>query len=270
MEIKMFDNDTFCTTVFTGNPAKVFILDSWLPDKILRSIAEENNLSEVAFTIPFDDHYKIRWFNRNGEELLCGHGTLAAAHVVNKFFNHSKSKKIIFKTTFYGDIIVTPTENDNYQISMPIIASEKIDFGSFAFHDSINIQPKNIYKGIDYLLEYESEDQLRLLHIDANAIKNIDTRGIIATAPSNNFDCISRCFYPNGMVFEDPVTGSAHCMIVPFWADKLQKKQIIAMQYSDEYSRSGIIKSKLLKDSVELTGKVITFLQGKFYLSDGV
>ena len=266
----MFDNDTFCTTIFTGNPAKVFLLESWLPDEILYSIALENNLSEIAFILKNETDFPIRWFNRSGEEILCGHGTLAAAHVVNTFLRKKSFDPIVFKSNFYGDLIVTPMENDSYKLRLPIIKVEKIAQNSFAFLDHINIQPKQIYKGIDYLLEYESEDQVRLLNIQHSAIKSIDTRGVIVTSPSNDFDCISRCFYPKGFVFEDPVTGSAHSMLVPFWADKLSKKSIVSMQYSASLSRSGILKCTLNKNSVDIVGKVITFLQGEFNLNDTI
>ena len=139
MKIQMFDNDTFCTTIFTGNPAKVFLLESWLPDQILYSIAQENNLSEIAFIIKNETDYSIRWFNRSCEEILCGHGTLAAAHVVNTFLRKSSCDPIIFKTNFYGNLTVTPTGHDNYKIFMPIINVEPITLDSFAFLDHINI-----------------------------------------------------------------------------------------------------------------------------------
>ena len=270
MKIQMFDNDTFCTTIFTGNPAKVFLLESWLPDQILHAIAQENNLSEIAFIIKNETDYSIRWFNTSGEEILCGHGTLAAAHVVNTFLRKNSSDPIVFKTNFYGNLIATPIDHENYKICLPIVKVEPVSLDAFAFLDHINIQPKQIYKGIDYLLEYESEDQVRLLNIEISAIKNIDTRGLIVTSPSMDFDCISRCFYPKGMVFEDPVTGSAHCMLIPFWSNKLSKKSITAMQYSDSLSRSGILKANLNKSSVDLIGKVITFMRGDFYLSDTI
>ena len=135
----MLDNDTFCTTIFRGNPAKVFLLESWLPDQILYSIAQENNLFEIAFIIKNETDYSIRWFNRSGEEILCGRGTLAAAHVVNTFLRKSSCDPIIFKTNFYGNLTVTPIGHDNYKIFMPIINVEPITHDSFAFLDHINI-----------------------------------------------------------------------------------------------------------------------------------
>lgn len=266
MEIKIYDTNTFATTLFTGNPAKVCILPEWLPDDLLHHIATENNISEVAFIKENDAGFDIRWFNRSGEEILCGHGTLAASHIIDTYLSSCPGKPILFSTKFYGQISAFPLGNNSYQIELPKISCEYVDPKSFAFYHGISANPKNIYKGIDYLLEYESESQLRMIHIDGNIIGNLDARGIVITAPSDDFDFISRCYYPKSFIQEDPVTGSAHCMLVPFWSNKLDKKELTCIQYSSYLNRFGIIKSKLKKDRVTLIGKVITFLKGTYII----
>ena len=263
MKIQMFDNDTFCTTIFTGNPAKVFLLESWLPDQILYAIAQENNLSEISFIIKNDSDYSIRWFNGSGEEILCGHGTLAAAHVINTYLRKNSLDPIVFKTNFYGDLTVTPIDSDNYKIRLPIIKVEPITHDSFAFSSHINIEPKQIYKGIDYLLEYESEDQVRLINIEISTIKNIDTRGLIVSSPANDFDFISRCFYPKGTAFEDPVTGSAHTKLIPYWYGRTGRKIFRARQISE---RGGVVFCQYDESRVYISGHARLYMKGEILI----
>ena len=267
MKIRIFDTKTFASHLFSGNPAKVCILPDWLDNQILHNIAMENNLSEVVFIRANGNGYDIRWFNRKGEENLCGHGTLAAAHIIDKILSKQPGQPIHFNTHFHGELVALPVEHNCYQLCLPRLDCEKVSPRP-TFLEGISTKPKNVYKSLDYLLEYASTEDVRLAQINYDIVQNIDARGIILSAADAEVDCISRCFYPGLTVKEDVVTGSAHCIIAPFWSDILGKKEIIAQQYSRELNRSGLIQCKLYRDRVRLTGKVIIYLEGIIHIPE--
>ncbi len=263
MNINIYQIDAFATSLFTGNPAAVCLLETWLEDTLLQSIASENNLSETAFITTNSDHsYNIRWFTPNGEVDLCGHATLAAAFVLNEIVQVTHQEKLTFHSKSRGKLFVTPLEDSNYQLDFPALEYTEIT-ETPDFINYLSIKPKRIYVGLDYLLEYEKTSDIENLIFDPSSSFSLDARGIIITAPGKTTDCISRCFYPTLNVPEDPVTGSAHCMIVPFWAKKLNKNSILAFQASP---RQGLLKCELKNSRVLLSGKTILYMHGTIYL----
>ncbi len=265
MRLKIYDTNTFAHHLFSGNPAKVCVVPKWLSDTMLHSIAQENNLSEVAFIKKNPHGYDIRWFNKRGEERLCGHGTLAAAHIVDKVLTPTPGKPIRFHTQFYDDLVAKPQNQSSYQLSLPRLPYTKVSSAP-AFLSGFSVQPINVYKGLDYLLEYSSSEDIHRVNVDYKILQNVDARGIIITAPSKKLDCVSRCFYPFLTASEDTVTGSAHCMIAPFWSSKKQQNPITALQYSRELNRSGIVQCYVHEDRVLLTGNVVIYLDGHISL----
>ncbi len=255
MKIPIYQIDTFTEQVFKGNPAAVCPLEDWLPDDVLQSIAAENNLSETAFFIPATDGYHIRWFTPTVEVELCGHATLASAHVLFELLD-DESVDIIFHS-MSGELSVTQKSGllemnfPGYQLSECTTPVELIRaFGT---------EPVQVFKSDDYLAVYESEQDIRDLSPDFELLKQLDCRGIIVTAQGSTTDFVSRFFAPRYGINEDPVTGSAHCVLVPYWASVLDKTRFTAAQLS---KRGGFLKCELIGDRVLIGGKAVTYLEG--------
>jgi PhzF family phenazine biosynthesis protein len=261
MTIKIFQIDTFTNTLFKGNPAAVCYLDQWLDDVLLQQIASENNLAETAFFIKKSNNkFDLRWFTPEFEMDLCGHATIATAYVIFEELGFLE-KKIIF-TTHSGELIVEK-KNDVYELdfpSRPPIKSELPEIIS----KGLNLQPIEIWKARDYLLVYNNEEEIRKIEPNITLLNqiNIDPGGIIVTARGKDerIDFVSRLFTPQASVFEDPVTGSAHCTLIPFWAQRLNKTNMKALQLS---KRGGELDCILTKGRVKISGKAVKYLQGE-------
>lgn len=258
----IYQIDAFTSELFGGNPAAVCPLTHWLSDVQMQAIAAENNLSETAFIVKEENHYQIRWFTPNTEVALCGHATLASAFVIFEFLNHSNDT-IIFQSKS-GELRVK--KNDRMlQLDFPALPYAKITPVQ-ALLDAVSIQPKEVYESsFDLLLIFQHERDVQQIELDLTAIRKLPYRGIILSAPSNSntIDVYSRCFYPACDVSEDPVTGSAHCVIVPFWSERLSKKKINARQ---GLKRQGELFCEFNQDRVFLSGSCQLYLQGDIFL----
>jgi len=259
MQIELYQVDAFAEQVFKGNPAAVCPLNAWIADELLQNIAQANNLSETAFFVPNGDKFELRWFTPSHEVDLCGHATLATAHVLFTHLAYQKSE--ICFTTKSGDLLVTKRADGlemDFPASMPksIIAPDNLLLG-------LGIKPKAVLAAFDYIIELEDEQSVMELSPDLALWKTIDLRGVVVTAPGLSVDFVSRCFFPKLNVDEDPVTGSAHCELAPYWAHKLAKNTLKAKQLS---ARTGLITCQLQGDRVLLTGKVVDYMRGKITL----
>lgn len=262
MQLDLYQVDAFTDKVFGGNPAAVCPLDGWLPDKMLQDIAAENNLSETAFFVPDGKGFHLRWFTPVAEVDLCGHATLAAAYVI---FEHLDFKESAIKlATKSGDLVVEKTQH-GLRMDFPAWAVEKAS----EHHDltkAIGTKPKAVYRGKYWLAEFETEDEVRMLTPDFKALQSIDDIDfLIITAPAKdkNIDFVSRFFCPKYGIDEDPVTGSAHCILTPFWSNRLNKKTLNAHQAS---KRGGYIQCESANDRVKLSGQAVLYLQGSIHV----
>ena len=259
MEIKMYQIDAFAGKVFTGNPAAVCPLDAWLDDAILQSIAQENNLSETAFFVRTADDYQIRWFTPVAEVDLCGHATLASAYV---FFTHiAPSRQRVTFDSASGPLHVERNAGRlcmNFPSQPPAAceAPEELIAG-------LGKAPTSVLSCEDYFVVYETEEDIRNLRPRMDLVKDLDLRGVIVTAPGRSVDFVSRFFAPALGVDEDPVTGSAHSALTPYWAERLNKKELNAHQLS---ARGGELFCKDLGDRVEIAGTAVQYLHGTIVL----
>lgn len=265
-KIKFFQIDAFTQSAFNGNPAAVCPLDAWLDDDTLQKIAEENNLSETAFFVKENDGFSLRWFTPAVEVELCGHATLAAAWVIFNKLNYSQSSIKFY--TLSGELIVSKAENDYLCMDFPAKQLEKIAI-NHQLLAALGIAEDDIlsaWQADDILLEIKNEQIIEKLQPNFNELIQIPTRGVIVTARSNNFDFISRWFGPRVGVNEDPVTGSAHTCLTPFWANKLNSTLLTAQQGG---KRKGQLKCELNEDHsrVYIYGQVCLVISGELLFS---
>ncbi|MBK7391811.1 MAG: PhzF family phenazine biosynthesis protein [Chloracidobacterium sp.] len=266
MKLDIFQVDAFTSEPFHGNPAAVVPLKAWLPDEVMHNIALENNLSETAFFVKRDDVYEIRWFTPTFEIDLCGHATLASAYVI---FNVLKlaTDKIKFYSHKSGALSVEKN-GDVLTLDFPSRPVLPVDAPAGLF-EAIGGKPSEIFKARDYFLVFETEQAVLDLKPDFSAlhkiaaILQIDAHGFIVTAPGNSSDFVSRFFAPEVGVFEDPVTGSSHCNLIPFWAERLGKTEMFARQVS---ARGGELYCKLAGDRVKIGGNAVLYLKGEIYI----
>ncbi len=257
MKLQLFQADAFTSRLFKGNPAAVVPLDEWLSDEILQQIAVENNLSETAFFIPENDHFHIRWFTPKTEVNLCGHATLATAHIL---FNELNFKDEAISFNSQSGILTVVKTGDKLQLDFPadLVNSEEMNPD---FSKALGAQPIAEFKGrTKHLLLFESEESIRNMRPNFHLLKQTDARGIIVTAKGTTVDFVSRFFAPKVGIDEDPVTGSAHTLLVPFWSEKLNKKELTALQLSD---RGGQLWCTLSGDRVLIAGHAVTYLKGE-------
>ncbi|WP_291780637.1 PhzF family phenazine biosynthesis protein [Cecembia sp.] len=261
MELKIYQVDAFTDKVFGGNPAAVVPLTQWLPDDVLQIIARENNLSETAFYIKEGERYLLRWFTPTVEVDLCGHATLATAHVL---FQHEgfEGNVITFYSQRSGKLIVSK-EADDLILDFPVDDVKEIQLTSDLL-DCFQPSAQKAFKGkSDVVLVFEKEEDISSLQFDLSKIACIPARGVIATAPGQSVDFVSRFFGPQVGVPEDPVTGSAHTTLIPIWAEKLGKTILTAKQLSE---RGGKLNCKLQGDRVAIGGKAVTYLVGRIFV----
>jgi predicted PhzF superfamily epimerase YddE/YHI9 len=284
----MFQVDAFADRVFEGNPAAIVPLDSWLDDSLMQSIAEENNLSETAFLVPAVDRrpengraqrgptarpaslspdqrstindqrpareaFELRWFTPGGEVDLCGHATLASAHVVYEHLGHARPE--VRFLTRSGELTVMRRDG-GLTMDFPAAAPTRVDAPA-ALLRGLGGKPTEILAAFDYVAVFETEDDVRALAPDFALLKTVDLRGVVATAPGREVDFVSRCFYPKLRVDEDPVTGSAHCEMAPYWAARVGRSALRARQVS---KRGGSLTCEIRGDRVLLSGNAVDFM----------
>jgi len=265
MKLEIFQVDAFTSKPFAGNPAAVVPLISWLPDETMLAIAAENNLAETAFFVKNVDQYEIRWFTPKVEVNLCGHATLASAHVI---FNELKleSEKINFHSHRSGALGVTK-EDGKMVLDFPAYSLTEIE-QSDELARAIGAIPAKVFEtqGNMVMLRLESESQIRELSPDFNALLGIDYDEFIVTALGGDCDFASRMFAPRIGINEDPVTGAIHCSLIPYWADQLSKNEMFARQVSE---RGGELFCKLDGERVKIGGEAVLYLKGEIYVGAG-
>lgn len=266
MKLPLFQVDAFAERVFAGNPAAVIPLEAWLPDATMLAIAIENNLSETAYFVAKGENFALRWFTPGGEVDLCGHATLATAHVLYTELGAS-APELVF-TTRSGELRVRPTES-GYTMDFPAQAPREPRAHELAAAEAVahalGGAPESILLSEDWIAVYASQAEVAALRPNMQALAAVGLRGVLATAPGAEHDFVSRCFFPALGIPEDPVTGSAHCQLTPFWAKRMGKSALRARQIS---LRGGEIGCSLAGDRVQLTGQAISFLRGEITLLD--
>lgn len=255
--MRIYQVDAFTSSLFGGNPAAICPLNAWLSADMMQKIAAENNLSETAFFIPNGDAYDLRWFTPAFEVDLCGHATLATAHVLYHHLAYTKDS-IVFNTRS-GQLKVSKYE-DAYCMNFPTDVIQEVETPQEII-DGLSLVPLQTFKGRDdYMVIVENQRMIEQLQPDFRSLIQLSSRGTIVTAPGKTVDFVSRCFFPQAGVNEDPTTGSAHTTMVPYWSNRLNKNDLIAMQLS---SRVGHLTCKYLGDRVEIIGKAVTYLEGE-------
>ncbi len=253
--ILFFEVHSFTQKLFHGNPAGVCPLDRWIDDDSMQLIARENNLSETAFFVPNEDHYELRWFTPTAEVDLCGHATLATAYVL---FDHLgyEGEAIQFQTQS-GELIVWK-DNDFLVMDFPSRPAEQTDIPEH-LNDGLGCEVEQVFKARDYMVVLETEQEIRELRPDFSELEKVDCTGIIVTAPGDEVDFVSRFFAPRVGVPEDPVTGSAHSTLTPYWAERLGKSQLRARQISE---RGGDLWCRQSEDRVQIAGHAVLYFKG--------
>ncbi len=257
--MKQYVVDAFTDEVFSGNPAAVCITKEWLSDDLMMNITRENNLSETAFAVKERDRYKLRWFTPGGEIDLCGHATLATAFVIMNYYD-THLEEVAFDTL--SGVLTVKKKQDLYEMDFPAYELKPKEVTS-AMEDAIGARPVEAYMGRDLLCIFESEDVVRGLSPDMEKLKALDGLLLQVTAKGREYDCVSRSFAPKLNVPEDPVCGSGHCHIVPYWAKKERKDDIIACQAS---RRGGILYCGIEADRVKLAGKAALYSEAELFV----
>lgn len=257
--IPLYQVDAFASRLFAGNPAAVCPLEEWLPDEQMQSIAAENNLSETAFFVPNGGGYQLRWFTPNVEIDLCGHATLGSAFVI--FNRIAPSLASIRFQSKSGPLVVT-REGDLLSLDFPARPPAECHVHP-DLAAALGGRPETILASRDYMVVYGSEDEVRALDPDMEKLKRVDRFAVIVTAPGKDVDFVSRFFAPVQGVPEDPVTGSAHCTLVPYWAERLGKTKLHALQVSP---RGGELWLEHRGDRVTISGSAVLFLEGAIHL----
>lgn len=262
LTIPIYQVDAFSDKLFGGNPAAICPLKEWLPAPQMQKIAAENNLAETAFFIPQGKDYELRWFTPESEVDLCGHATLATAHVLFTQLNF-EGDTIHFHTLKAGTLTVS-RKDDLYTLDFPSRAPQSCEVPEGLIEALGGIKPVEILRSRDYFIVYETEADVLALNPNFAALSRIESLGFVVTAPGDNSDFVSRFFAPSAGIDEDPVTGSSHCNLIPYWADRLGKFKLHAYQVS---ARRGELWCEHKGDRVLMSGKAVTYLIGSIHLS---
>lgn len=265
-EYSIYQVDAFTNEIFGGNPAAVVPLEIWLPDEIMQKIAIENNLSETAFFIADGDDFYLRWFTPTYEIDLCGHATLATAYVILTQL-YPEKERVTFKTNVAGDLIVSK-EGDKLTMDFPVRAGEKLnvkDIPPIVLESMDSPTPTEAYKARDLILVYDDEEFVRTVQPDFSKLEQYqDAIVITSRTKDDKYDFISRFFCPSIMgIPEDPVTGSSHSTLAPYWSEKLGKTEMTARQVSE---RGGDLHLKIEGDRLYITGQAKLYLKGNIYV----
>ncbi len=262
MKLTLYQVDAFTNKLFGGNPAAVVPLDKWIDDTLMQQIAMENNLAETVFFVPEKEGYHIRWFTPELEIDLCGHATLASAYVLYEYLGFNKPQLRFHSKS--GELLVQ-RKGDKLELNFPARMPELITSYPDELLKGLGVaNPVAVYKSRDYVVELETQKQVEQVKPDFAMLNKIDVIGIIITAPGTDCDFVSRFFAPNCGIPEDPVTGSAHSTLIPFWAEKLNKTSLHAFQLSQ---RKGELWCEMLKgDRVSMAGQCVFYMKGAINL----
>lgn len=255
MDIPIYQVDAFTSEIFRGNPAAVCPLQSWLDDRTMQLIARENNLSETAFFAFEADHYRIRWFTPVEEVDLCGHATLATAFIIFTELDRECSK-VVFESR--SGPLVVEREGSLLAMDFPSQPPRPCEPPT-ALIEGLGTSPSAVLRSTDYCAVYDHEDKVRSLKPYMDLLRQVDLRGVIVTAPGRSSDFVSRFFAPRLGIDEDPVTGSSHCALVPYWSTRLGRKDLHAIQVSD---RGGELFCRDNGGRVTISGRAVKYLEG--------
>lgn len=257
--MKQYIVDAFTDKLFSGNQAAVCVMDEWISDALMQNIAIENNLSETAFVVQEGAGYHLRWFTPGGEIDFCGHATLATAFVL--FTYHCKDAESIHFHTQVGSLVVKH-RSDLFEMDFPVYRLNPVAVTE-EMEIALGVRPKEAYLDRDLLLVLDNEEAVKQLHPDIEKLEQLPGLCIGVTARGADYDCVSRVFAPKLKIAEDPVTGSTHCMIIPFWAERLGKKELDCLQAS---ARSGVLHGELDADRVRIAGKAVLYSIAELYV----
>jgi PhzF family phenazine biosynthesis protein len=263
MKLQIFQIDAFASRPFAGNPAAIVPLDAWLPDDVMQAIAMENNLAETAFFIPNEKGYDLRWFTPAIEMDLCGHATLASGFLLFEILGTDQN--ILRFQTRSGELTVEKIDG-RFVLDFPSRPGVPAEAPAGLIEALGGKQPKEVLKSRDFMLVYESEADVLAIKPNFEALARVDSHGVIVTAKGDDADFVSRFFAPEMGVPEDPVTGSAHCTLIPYWAEKLGKNELFAKQVS---WRGGELFCELVGDRVKIGGDAVLYLKGEIYVTSG-
>lgn len=262
MTIPVYQADAFTDKVFRGNPAAICPLRQWLPEEMMQQIAMENNLAETAFIVPEGEDYHIRWFTPAVEVALCGHATLASAHVYYDQLGYNR-KTIRFNSKS-GWLTVERKAPGHYTLDFPADLPARESGPVPGLFEGLGLAPRALWKGkFDYLVELDNEEAVAALRPDFRLLSAVPSRGVLVTARGNQADFVSRCFFPQSGIDEDPVTGSAHCLLTAYWKEQTGKTSFKAIQLS---ARKGWLDCSIEGDRVLMSGQAALFLKGEIYL----
>jgi PhzF family phenazine biosynthesis protein len=259
MQLPIYQVDAFTSRLFGGNPAAIVPLEEWLPDATLQSIALENNLSETAYFVKEDPGYRIRWFTPGAEVDLCGHATLATAHVLWNEWSHAAP--VIRFASKSGELVVRRM-GERMELDFPARPPAETQ-PCPGLIEALGGEPLEVWAARDYMVIYGSEEEVRSLQPNMAGLMNIDRFAVIATATGRSSDFVSRFFAPAKGVPEDPVTGSAHCTLIPFWAKRFGKNVLHALQVSP---RGGELFCELRGNRVGISGQAALYLKGTIHI----
>lgn len=258
MKLRIYQIDAFTDQVFRGNPAAVCILDEWLDESLMQKIASENNLAETAFVVKKDNSFQIRWFTPKVEVNLCGHATLASAFVLYNYYGVTL-EKIDFNSPRSGLLSVSKSENE-LTLDFPTDDLEAVAIPDECI-EAFGLRPNEAYKGkTDYMLIFDSEKDVVDMQPNLAVVAGMECRGVIVSAPGEEVDFVSRFFAPQSGIDEDPVTGSAHTSLTPYWSRRLNKTTMKARQVSE---RQGELTCSYLGDRVKIMGSAVVYMVGE-------
>ncbi len=255
MELTIYQIDAFASRAFEGNPAAVCPLEAWLPDELMQSIANENNLSETAFFVPTAKGYHVRWFTPSHEVDLCGHATLASAYAIFNILGYEENE-IAFDSR--SGVLTVKRNNDWLEMDFPSQPPVKCDTPA-QIVDAFDLEPVECLKAEDYIVVFEDEQSVINANPNLSLLAELDVRGVAITSQSKTYDFVTRFFAPRYGINEDPVTGSAFTQLVPYWSNKLNKQSMQAKQVS---SRGGIVQCVDMKERVIISGKAVKYMEG--------
>ena len=259
MKLDLYQVDAFANRVFEGNPAAVVPLETWLPKVKMQSIARENNLSETAFFCKSDEIFDLRWFTPNSEVDLCGHATLASAFVIFNFLDY-KLDKIFFKSL--SGMLYVEKSGEQIKMNFPSQKPIKCKIPEL-LEDGLGTKPVACYFNEDYIAIFENENNIISVEPNFQKLKMLNSRGVIITAPGNEYDFVCRAFFPKYTILEDPVTGSAYTKLIPYWSERTGKKQFISKQISQ---RGGELFCEYDGERVFISGYAKMYMKGEIYI----
>ena len=262
-KLRQYVVDAFADRVFEGNPAAVCVLERWPDEALMMSITRENNLSETAFAVPEGEGYRLRWFTPGGEIDLCGHATLAAAYVIDQFVQPGV-QSIRFQTL--SGLLTVTRRGELYEMDFPAYTLKQLEVTD-AITEALGTRPREVWRARDLLCVFDDPETVMNLKPDLDKVRTLKGALMQVTAPGTGteFDCISRSFAPKMEVPEDPVCGSGHCHIIPYWAGRLGKTELVARQASP---RGGTLYCRLEGDRVALAGRAALYARSELMLEE--